>query len=110
MSEVNPIKEYTREQVVDNYKVLLAQGVTNPFDILVSNNPSLQFAKADQEFIEWAIQRGYDARQVGTVEAELEVSLDIAMVYLDAGFTDRDCLEEISDWLTLDINRAYSEG
>lgn len=100
--------EYSREQVVDAFKKFPERGITNPDDLplddsdVISANALLQV---------WDNQQKAKVRKLGTPEADLEYTLERSIIYVDAGFSDPDYLDEVAnDWLAQDLQIAEDTG
>lgn len=82
--------EITRGEVISAYRRFVEQGITNPDDLDL-NNPEVQ--EANELFDQW--QKQEDARAKGNEESMYRVNLAKTMLFVDAGFTDPDYLDEI---------------
>ena len=105
----NPeVPQYTREQVVEGFRKFVERGVTNPDD-LASGDPEVDEAQA--AYFAWNAQEKAKADRNPDPAAGLEYSLSASTLYLDAGFSDPDYVDEVAnDWLDQDLERAESEG
>src|SRR3989344_4508166 len=99
---------FSREQVVDAFKVFPKIGIVNPDDLspgdsdVISANALLQV---------WSNQRQLEVQRIGTPEAELEFTLERSTIHVDAGFSDPDYLDEVvNDWLAQDLQSAEDAG
>lgn len=111
MSENIPSPEeqkYTREQVIDAFRVFPKRGFNSPDDLplddvdVISANALLQV---------WDNQQKATLQGANTPEANLEYTLSRSTIYVDAGFTDPDYLDEVAnDWLTQDLQEAEDAG
>jgi len=107
MSEVK-YQANSREQIVATLSEFASIGNGDP-DSLDSTDPRI--VRADTAFVDWVHQERSKAREIGTLEAELLTTLSISTVYIDAGFTNPDYLDEvINDWLVQDEQRATDAG
>lgn len=97
--------EVTRQEVVNAYTKFVEQGVTNP-DRLDLKDPKVQ--EASRLFDRWQEQEN---KRVGSEkEAMLRSNVSRSMLYVDAGFTDPDYLDEVlNDWLVQDEETAAEE-
>ncbi|MDO8452441.1 MAG: hypothetical protein Q7S79_01680 [bacterium] len=99
---------YSREEVIEAFKPVVAMGVTHPDQIAFIDPVS---RKAQRILDSWAAQEERFSKGRGTVEADLEYSLSRSTVHVDAGFTDPKFLEEVADnWLATDLQRAKDAG
>jgi hypothetical protein len=90
--------EVSREKIVSAYKMFTDQGITNPDDL---DPDDLRVQEANKLFDMWQTQE--DKRVGGNEEIRLRNELDRVMFYVDAGFTDKDFLDEVlKDWLEQD--------
>lgn len=100
--------QYTRDQVVDVFKKFPAMGITNPDDL----------PQTDQDVISayaflrvWANQRETQILKTGTPEAFLECYFERSTLFVDAGFSDPDYLDEVAnDLLVQDLQEAEEYG
>ena len=91
-------KEIVRDEAMSAYKKFIDKGVTTP-DKLDLDDPEV--IEANKKFDEWREQE--DKKAAGNPELELRNDLAKTMFYIDAGFTDKDYLEEVlDDWLVQD--------
>lgn len=87
--------EITREEVVNAYSVFVKQGIEHPDDLDLED-PEVKMA--NELFNRWQEQE--DARVGGNEELAYRTDLAKTMLFVDAGFTDPDYLDEIlSDYL-----------
>ena len=102
------IPNHTREQVIEALRKFPQRGIHSPDDL----------PEADPEVIEannildaWTKQAQDEAKRKGTSEANLEFSLNRSTIFVDAGFTDPDYLDEVAnDWLAQDLQEAEDLG
>ena len=94
-------EEISREEVIAAYKPFLDQGATSP-DALDLDDPAV--AAANENFNRW--QEQLDARGQGVPDAEYRNNLSKTMLYIDAGFADRNYLEDVLGWLMQDAQNA----
>jgi len=88
-------KEITREEVIVAYKKFIEQGIKNPDNLDPKN---IEVKKANELFYQWQAQE--DARAEGNEELMHRTNLSKTILYVDAGFTDPNYLEEIlNGWL-----------
>jgi hypothetical protein len=100
--------QYGREQVVDGLRPLVDRGFSNPDD-LPADDPEVQQAQA--AYFAWNKQERSRAGANPDPAAFLEYQLSASTLYLDAGFSDPDYVDEVAnDWLAQDLERAESEG
>lgn len=94
----------TREDVVEAFRALVQKGITNPFDVLYSEQDDE--AKQVTELYDSWLQR---EQPEGTIDEQVKQGLLDNTVMYDAGFTDPDLLDEIaSDWLMNFLSAADS--
>ena len=107
MIEIESQNNISREQVVEAFKKFVAQGITNPDD-LPANNDSVA---ANKLLDEWTEQEMKKAKKTGGPKADLLFSLGRTTIFIDAGFSDPEHLEEVSqDWLPQELDNAQAEG
>ncbi len=111
MSEQTPELEtsrYKREQVVETLRKLAEKGFTHPDDLPADDS---EVAFANELLDGWTQQQEALAKQKGTKEADLEFSLDRSTIFVDAGFSHPDYLDEVAnDWLAQDLQTAEDFG
>lgn len=99
-------EEITREEVVNVYKKFVEQGIKNPDDLDLE---SAEVKEANELFNRWVEQE--EARAEGNEELMLRTSLAKTMLFVDAGFTDPDYLDEVlNDWLVQDAQEAEKQN
>lgn len=99
---------YTREQVVDAFRKFPARGIASP-DVLPLNDTEVISANALLQV--WDNQYKAEVKKLGTPEADLEYRLSRSTIYVDAGFSDPDYLDEVThDWLAQDLQEAIDAG
>src|SRR3989304_2875739 len=92
---------YEREQVVGALRKLTAKGFTHPDDLPLDDP---EVISANKLLGGWTQQQETAAKTTGTLEAELEYSLDMSTILVDAGFSDPDYLDEVAhDLLAQDL-------
>ena len=111
MSENVPSSEepkYTREQIVDAFRKFPPRGFNSPDDLpledtdVISANALLQV---------WDNQQKVALQTINTPQANLEYTLSRSTIYVDAGFSDPDYLDEVAnDWLAQDLQEAEDLG
>lgn len=111
MNEQTPsseVPQYSREQVIEAFRKFPEKGVTSPDD-LSSTDPEV--IEANNILDTWTQQEQDEANRKGTPEAQLEFSLSRSTIFIDAGFSDPDYLDEVAnDWLTQDLQKAEDIG
>lgn len=106
--ESSEIPHFTRERVVDAFKKFPERGIVNPDDLPL-DDPEVISANALLNV--WDNQQKAEVKRISTPEAEHEYNLSIATIYVDAGFSDADYLEEVAnDWLQQDLQAAEDAG
>ena len=99
-------KEITREEVINAYKKFVEQGIKSP-DALDLENQEVK--EANELFDKWRTQE--DTRVEGNEELSHRINLSKTMLYVDAGFTDPDYLDEVlKDWLVQDAQNAEKQN
>lgn len=99
----------TRQQVIDAYKKFVERGVTSP-DILDENEPEVKVA--NDLFLQWVYQEDKQAAEAPTKddrEAHYRNNFSKTMLYIDAGFTDQNYLEEVLGWLMQDAQNIEKQ-
>ena len=102
------IPQYSREQVIESFKRFPQRGIQSPDDL----------SEADPEVVEannildvWTKQAQDEAKRKATPEANLEFTFDRSTIFVDAGFSDPDYLDEVAnDWLAQDLQEAEDAG
>ncbi|PIR88032.1 MAG: hypothetical protein COU10_01410 [Candidatus Harrisonbacteria bacterium CG10_big_fil_rev_8_21_14_0_10_45_28] len=98
--------EIMREEVINAYKKFVEQGIKSP-DALDLDDPEVK--EANELFYRWQTQE--DTRAKGNEELSLRIHLAKTMLYVDAGFTDPNYLDEIlKDWLVQDAQNAEKQN
>jgi len=94
----------TREQVVNGFRKF-AQGITNPDDLLYNSD-----AKEPSEALDnWYKHQQSEVEKSGTKEAEAELNFSMTTIYVDAGFSDLDYLNEVISLLDQDLQNTEAE-
>lgn len=100
--------KFTREQVVDAFRIFPQRGITNPDDLPL-HDPDVISANALLQV--WDNQQKAEVRKLNTPEADLEHTLSRSTIYVDAGFSDPVYLDEVAhDWFTQDLQEAEGAG
>jgi hypothetical protein len=111
MSEQGPTAEqthYNREQVIEMFKKFPERGITDPHALPLNDSEVIE---ANKVLDAWTAQQETLARQKGTVEADLDFSLNRTTILVDAGFSDPHYLNHVAnDWLINDLQRAQDAG
>ena len=111
MSEQAPPSEvthYTREQVIETFRKFPQRGLVNPDTLPVSD---AEVVAANSILDSWAKQAQDEATKKGTPAANLEFTFERSTIFVDAGFTDHDYLDEVAkDWLAQDLQEAEDLG
>jgi hypothetical protein len=106
MAETITAKEYTREQIVDSVRQFSGYGSPDSLDM---SNPEI--AEAEAAFIAWVGQELAEAKDIGSLEAQLSTNLSISTIYADAGYANPDYLDALAnDWLVQDEQDAIDAG
>lgn len=107
MSETSPFKEVPqvrKEQVTGAFKKFLDRGFTSP-DELPLDDPEVM--EANDILDVWTKQEQEKAEAKGTIEADLQFNLDRSTIFIDAGFSDPNYLDEVAnDWLLQNLQEA----
>lgn len=99
---------FTREQVIDAFRKFPRKGITNPDDLPLDDS---EVINANALLQVWDNQQKATAQRLGTPEANLEYTLSRSTIYVDAGFSDPDYLDEVAnDWLPQDLQEAEDAG
>jgi hypothetical protein len=110
MSESEPSPERlipTREEVVNAYRMFVARGYTNPDD-LPGDDPDVILA--NEMFYKWHGAAERSPAHLDPAE-QLKHHLSASTVYVDAGFSDNDYLDEVANqWLADDLQQAAGLG
>lgn len=94
----------TREEVMEAYKKFNEKGIGNPDDLDLED-PEVQ--KANSLLEKWQAQADQDAEE--NEELARRNNLAKTMIYVDAGFTDPDYLDEVLEWLHNDLDELGEE-
>ncbi|HUD10796.1 MAG TPA: hypothetical protein VMS08_00175 [Candidatus Saccharimonadia bacterium] len=84
----------SREQVIEALRVIASHGYTNPDD-LTADDPNV--TAANNMFYAWQENAARRASQSPDPAAILEHQRSASMVYVDAGFSDPDYLDEVAN-------------
>ena len=99
---------YTREQVVDTFRKFPDRGIASPDDLPLDDS---EVISANTLLQVWDNQYKAEVQKLGTPEANLEYTLSRSTIYVDAGFSDPDYLDEVAhDWLAQDLQEAENAG
>ena len=105
-SSLESENKITREKVIDAYKKFVERGIKNPDDLDLEDS---EVKEANELFYKWREQEEKSAE--GNEESEHRTNLSITMLYVDAGFTDPDYLDEVlKDWLVQDTQGAEKQN
>jgi len=98
----------TREQVVEAFRKFPARGIANPDDLPLDDS---EVISANALLQVWDNQQKAEVQRLGIPEANLEYTLSRSTIYVDAGFSDPDYLDEVAnDWLAQDLQKAKDAG
>ena len=101
-----PGEKITKESVINAYRRFVEAGITNTDDLDL-NDPDVQ--KAHNLFYQW--QKQEDVRVSRNEELQKQIHLAKTMLYVDAGFTDPEYLDEVlNDWLIQDSVNAEKQA
>lgn len=104
--EITP--HYSREQVIEAFAKFAERGASDPAELDLSD---LEVIEANKIHDAWVEQEEARAEQAGTEEARLLMNLELTPVFVDAGFNDKEYLEEVAnDWLSQDLWAAQVGG
>ena len=98
-------EKITREQVIDAYKKFVEKGINTP-DVLDPTDPEV--IAANELSQKWMIQQ--DSISHGNEDAELRTNFEKTMLYVDAGFNDRNYLNDVLSWLSQDAQNAHKDA
>lgn len=99
---------FTREQVIDAFKIFPERGITSPDDLPPNDSDVIA---ANDLLQVWDNQQKAEVRRLGTLGADLEYTLNRSTIYVDAGFSDQNYLDEVAnDWLVQDLQAAEDAG
>lgn len=111
MNEQRPspeIPQYSREQVIEAFSKFPQRGINNPDDLSESDPEVIE---ANNLLDAWTKQAQSEAQRKATPEANLEFTFDRSTIFVDAGFSDPDYLDEVAnDWLAQDLQEAEDAG
>ena len=100
--------QYNREQVIEAFREFSSGGIAHPDDLDMSDP---QVAEAYKILDTWTAQEQNLAKKKGSAEAELEFDLSRSTIFVDAGFSDKDYLDEVAnDWLVQYLDIAETAG
>jgi hypothetical protein len=99
---------YTRDQIVEMYRILVAKGYSSP-DGMTQDDPDV--VEADKAHVAWVEQNEALARASQVPGAIIEHSFSATTVCVDAGFDDPGFLEDTAnDFLAEDLAAAEEAG
>lgn len=111
MSEQTPRSEppqYNREQVIGAFRKFPQRGINNPEDLSESDP---EVIGANNILDAWTRQAQDRTQKLATPAANLEFTFDRSTIFVDAGFSDPDYLDEVAhDWLAQDLQEAEDQG
>jgi hypothetical protein len=96
-----------RAQVIEVFRKFVVPGVGDPADLDLSDP---EVIAANQLHEAWVKQEDAKADLAGTEESRLLLSLELTPLFADAGFTGKDYLDDIVDWLNQDLWVAEEAG
>jgi len=100
--------KYSREQVIAAYKQFVDGGITNPEDLPLDD---LEVIEAHRIFYAWSEEAKRRAHQNPDPAAQIDYSVSLTTLYVDAGFSDPSYLDEIAnDLLVEDQQEAEDAG
>ncbi len=96
MSELSNLEQQgvTRDQVIEAYKKFVEEGITSPDDLDLNDSEVIE---ANNLFDKWAAGQDPDDKRLNFEKTKL---------YVDAGFTDLNYLENVLSWLRQDAHNA----
>ncbi len=98
----------SREQVLAAFRKLATKDGLDPAD-LDSNDPEV--VAANKLHDAWVEQEENKAKAAGSSAARLLKNLDLTTIFVDAGFNDREYMEDVAnDWLSQDLWDAREAG
>ena len=98
VDSVEKDKKVSKEQVIEVYKKFVERGITSP-DALDLNDPEV--IKANNLFDKWQAQEDSNDERVNFEKTKL---------YVDAGFTDPNYLEDVLGWLMQDADNVEKQA
>lgn len=99
---------FIRNRIVGYFRKFAEKGIDDPAK-LDFNDPEVAYANRLHD--KWAKLEEAKAEQAGTEEARLLMHLDLATVFVDAGFDGREFLwDTANDWLSQDLWAAEDAG
>lgn len=99
MSELPNLEQQkvTREQVLESYRKFVERGITSP-DSLDLNDPEV--VEANNLFHKFVAQENMN---------DEKINFEMTKLYVDAGFTDPNYLEDVLSWLRQDADNAEKD-
>lgn len=97
MSEINTSKNYSRDEVIEEFRIFIANGSLHPDYLFSDTDPTTPNSDprtviAMEKFKNWKAQRELEAGRIRTAESSIRCSVDIATIFSDAGFTNKSYL------------------
>lgn len=89
--------EVTRERVIEAYKKFVERGITSP-DSLDLNDPEV--VEANNLFHKFVAQENMN---------DEKINFEMTKLYVDAGFTNPNYLEDVLSWLRQDAHNAEKD-
>lgn len=98
----------TREQVMAAYRPFVLAGYTSPDDLPAAGR---EIERANALFGEWQMAAMEAAEVSEAADARLQYELELSLLYVDAGFTDPEYLDEVAnDWLLQSLEEAEEKN
>ena len=102
------VPQISRDQVLEVLKKLSARGIAHQDELYEMVDPEV--VEANRLVDLWTTQEQAAMKEVNP-EAQLEFSFSRSTIFVDAGFTDPDYLDEVAnDWLVQDLDAAEGYG
>ena len=97
--ELSPSPEkVSKDQVVGAYRKFVERGITSPDDLDLDDPEVIE---ANNLFDKWQLQEDSNDEKVNFEKTKL---------YVDAGFTDPNYLEDVLEWLMQDAHNAEKDS
>jgi len=97
--------EISRQEVIDAYKKFVERGITSPDNL---NSADLEVIEANNLNDKWQAQEG--KKSEGNEDSEKRTNFEKTMLFVDAGFTDANYLNDVLDWLSQDSQNAEKDS
>jgi hypothetical protein len=111
LERIEPV-DYSRDQIVQNFRTLVDSGMTDPGEyVRLDDSRYFLIKEIDRQYEEWLALERSKVEEIGTDEARLLSDLSTLTIHFDAGFnTDQLYLDEVLWFLNKDMQEALEKN